>query len=219
MKIDIKKYKHFSFDLWLTLIKSNPLFKKKRDILFREFFAIESNQESVSSTIRKYDVLCNKMSEKTGNHLDFHNIYYLILADLKINIDEISIERLDEFYNLSEQLFLENMPELVYPKISSLLLQIQSEEKTINILSNTAFIQGKSLRKIITFYELSDYFSFQLYSDETKISKPNKQFFECVIENANLFQTITKNDIVHIGDNKNADFDGAKNYGFNAILI
>jgi putative hydrolase of the HAD superfamily len=219
LKIDIKPYKHFSFDLWLTLIKSNPLFKKKRNILFRDFFAIECDEETVSSTIRKYDVLCNKISEKTGRHIDFNHIYCLILNDLKINIDIINKGQLDEFYNLSEKLFFEYMPELIFPRISLLLKQIQSEGKTTNILSNTAFIQGTTLRKVISLYELSDYFSFQLYSDEIGFSKPNALSYERVFENTKQFQPVIKNDIVHIGDNKYADFEGATKYGFSAILI
>lgn len=219
MKIDIKSYRHFSFDLWLTLIKSNPLFKKKRNILFRDFFTIEWNEETVDNTIRKYDVLCNKISEKTGNHIDFRHIYCLILNDLKLNIDIVDKGSFDEFYNLSEHLFLEYMPELIFPKISLLLKQIQSEGKTTNILSNTAFIQGATLRKVISHYELSDYFSFQLYSDEIGFSKPNALSFERVFANTKQFQSVIKNDIVHIGDNRYADFDGATNYGFNAILI
>ena len=37
---ELYKYKHISFDLWLTLIKSNPEFKSKRNLLFRDFFEI-----------------------------------------------------------------------------------------------------------------------------------------------------------------------------------
>jgi putative hydrolase of the HAD superfamily len=173
----------------------------------------------VNDTIRKYDVLCNKISEKTEMHIYFHSIYYLILNDLKINIDIIDQAKLDEFYNLSDQLFIEYMPELIFPRISLLLKQIQSEGKTASILSNTAFIQGTTLRKMISHYELSNYFSFQLYSDEIGFSKPNPLAFERVFENAKQFQTVLKNDIVHIGDNKYADFEGAINYGFKAIQI
>ena len=32
----MKTYKHYSFDLWLTLIKSNPTFKKERALFFHK---------------------------------------------------------------------------------------------------------------------------------------------------------------------------------------
>lgn len=38
---EFNKYKHISFDLWLTLIKSNPEYKIKRNLLFREFFSVD----------------------------------------------------------------------------------------------------------------------------------------------------------------------------------
>ncbi|MDG1276471.1 MAG: HAD family hydrolase [Algoriphagus sp.] len=219
MKIDISPYKHFSFDLWLTLIRSNPLFKKQRDILFREYFSIEGSIEKVSEMIRYYDLLCNKISEKTGTHLENFQIYYLILNALDVNIAEINVNQLNEFYLASEQLFMKYRPELIFPEIDQMFKKIQSKGKTISILSNTAFINGSTLRKLISYYELSDFFSFQLYSDEMKISKPNIQVFKDAFENASQYHTLSKKEMVHIGDNRNADYYGALNFGLNAILI
>ncbi len=219
MNIDINKYKHYSFDLWLTLIRSNPLYKNKRDILFKDFFEINDNINFISQSIRYYDILCNRISEKTGKHIDFYHIYYLILNSLKVKIDSLDKTKLDEFYYLSEDLFLQYKPELIFPDLNLTLRQIHESGKTINILSNTAFIKGNTLRKIITQYELNKYFSFQLYSDETGFTKPNPLFFDILMKNINENQTLEKKEIVHIGDNKSADFEGAINYGLNAILV
>lgn len=212
-------YKHFSFDLWLTLIKSNPLFKKKRDVAFKEFFSIDASIESVSDVIRYYDRLCNQISEKTGQHIHTHQIYYLILSALKIDLNKVNDDQLEQYYVCSEELFWEYKPRLIFPEINLLFKQIRSEGKTISILSNTAFIKGSALRKLLSHYELSDFFSFQLYSDEMKFSKPNKQVFEYAYESALKHQKLSKKEIAHIGDNRFADYDGAINSGFNAILI
>lgn len=219
MVINTDKYKHFSFDLWLTLIKSNPAYKSARNVLFKEFFGIEKDLEEVSKVIRHYDILCNKISEKTGIHINTNQIYYFILSALEVNIENINEQKLDEFYNESEVLFMKYKPELIYPNIDTLFKQIQTEEKTMSILSNTAFIKGKSLKKVLAYYEVSDYFSFQIYSDEIGLSKPNCELFNLVYEKTKLLQTISKQDIVHIGDNKTADFIGATKSGFNSILI
>jgi putative hydrolase of the HAD superfamily len=219
MVINTDKYKHFSFDLWLTLIKSNPAYKSARNVLFKEFFSIEKDLEEVTKIIRHYDILCNQISEKTGIHINTNQIYYFILSALETNIDNINEQKLDEFYNESEILFMRYKPELIYPNIDTLFKQIQTEEKTMSILSNTAFIKGKSLKKLLAYYEVSDYFSFQIYSDEIGLSKPNSELFDLVYEKTKLLQTISKQDIVHIGDNKIADFIGATKSGFNSILI
>jgi putative hydrolase of the HAD superfamily len=75
------------------------------------------------------------------------------------------------------------------------------------------------LRRVLEYYELSDFFSFQLYSDEIGVCKPNNTAFELVFQKIRQQRTIKKKDIVHIGDNQKADYNGAINYGFNAILI
>ena len=51
------------------------------------------------------------------------------------------------------------------------------------------------------------------------ISKPNPSIFEMTFIKANEFSLVKKNEILHIGDNKVADFEGAINYGLKAHLI
>ena len=116
-------------------------------------------------------------------------------------------------------LFMKFKPDLIYPKIKLLFKEIIEQEKTISILSNTAFIKGFTLRKLIEQYDLENYFSFQIYSDETGFSKPNKEIFRLVYNEVNNFKLIEKKEILHIGDNRIADYDGATNFGFDALLI
>ena len=219
MIINTDLYQHFSFDLWLTLIKSNPAYKSARNSLFREFFSIEKDLEEVGTAIRYYDVLCNNISEKTGIHINTNQIYCFILSALGVNIENVNGQQFDEFYNESEVLFMKYKPELIYPNINTLFKKIQAEEKTMSILSNTAFIKGESLKKLLAYYEVYDYFSFQLYSDEIGLTKPNIEVFNLIYEKVKLSKKINKQDIVHIGDNKIADYIGATKAGFNSILI
>jgi FMN phosphatase YigB (HAD superfamily) len=94
-----------------------------------------------------------------------------------------------------------------------------SEGKSINILSNTGFIKGKSLRKLISYYELTEYFTFQIYSDEVGYSKPNNEIFQLVFDQVNKTKETQKKEILHIGDNIIADYNGAINFGFDAHLL
>lgn len=219
LKLNYKKYSHLSFDLWLTLIKSNPEFKKKRNLLFKDFFEIDSPIEKVNEVVRYYDVLCNNINEKTGLNISTYEIYYLILNALDVNLNSNGTEKLGEFYNETEVLFLKNKPELIYPDIKLQFEEILAEGKTINILSNTGFIKGKSLKKLLSYYELTDSISFQIYSDEVGISKPNNEIFQLVFNEINNSKKVLKNEILHIGDNSIADYNGAINFGFEAHLI
>lgn len=219
MKLNYQKYHHLSFDLWLTLIRSNPEFKRKRNLLFKNFFEINAPIEKVNEVVRYYDVLCNNINEKTGLNLNTYEIYCLILSALEVDLQLNGVDKLAEFYNETEVLFFNNKPELIFPDIKLQFEEIVAEGKSINILSNTGFIKGKSLRKLMTHYELADLFSFQIYSDEAGFSKPNKEIFQLVFDQVNQSKKVLKNEILHIGDNGIADYNGAINFGFEAHLL
>lgn len=219
MYININNYEHFSFDLWLTIIKSNPDFKLKRDTLLKDYFSIDKSLEEVRKVIRYYDVLYNKVSEKTGNHVTRHEIFFVILNALGKNIDDINSDELKAFLNEMDNLFLENQPVLLWENIEKELSEIKNEGKTANILSNTAFIHGDSLRKVLDHLGLSKYFSFMIFSDEVGFSKPNPKVFDLVFEEANQLKKLSKKEILHIGDNKKADYEGALQYGNSALLV
>ncbi|MFW0737733.1 HAD family hydrolase [Flavobacterium sp. T12S277] len=219
MKIEYKKYTHISFDLWLTLIKSNPEFKKKRNLLFKNFFEIDSTMNKVSEVVRYYDVLGNNINEKTGLNIDTYELYYLILSALQVDIAKFDTDKLSQFYEETAALFMEYKPELIFPDTKKLFQEMTNEDKSINILSNTAFIKGRTLRKLLAHYELTDYFKFQIYSDEVGFSKPNNEIFQLVFDEINTFKSAQKKEILHVGDNSVADYNGAIRFGFDAHLL
>lgn len=219
MEINIQQHQHFSFDLWLTLIKSNPEFKNKRNLLFKDFFEIDCSMDKLSEVVRYYDLLCNNINEKTGLNIDTFEIYYLILNALNVKIDTIGTEKLTQFYDETELLFMNFRPDLIDTKIQLFFKKIVEQGKTINILSNTAFIKGVTLRKVLEHYELRTYFSFEIFSDEVGFSKPNSAIFQLVYDEIKNFKSLEKKEILHIGDNKIADYNGALNFGFDAFLL
>ncbi|QQT31971.1 HAD family hydrolase [Sphingobacterium multivorum] len=219
MVIDTSLFEHYSFDLWLTLIKSNPHFKQKRNMLLRDFFCVDKKIGDIGKVVRHYDILSNQISEITGKHIDREFIYFLILSELGVDLDTDLKERLTEFTREVDILFWEYKPVLLNDNQKSVFEAIVSKGKTLSLLSNTAFLDGTVLRQVLEYYELSDFFSFQLYSDEIGVSKPNNIAFDLVFQKIRQQRTIKKKDIVHIGDNRKADYNGAINYGFNAILI
>jgi putative hydrolase of the HAD superfamily len=219
MTIQNAPFLHFSFDVWLTLIRSHPDFKLKRNILFKEFFSINGHIEKVTQVLRHYDVLANSTSEVTGKHFDGSQIYCLALSELQVSMDKLTTVALNEFQAAADHLFMQYKPVLIDHNISDCFKAIKARGKTISILSNTAFIKGTILREVLDHYSLSEYLSFQLYSDETGYSKPCQEAFDLVFRKASALRTLNKLDVVHIGDNPKADYQGALDYGFNAMLI
>lgn len=216
---NLYKYKHISFDLWLTLIKSHPEFKQKRNILFRDYFAIDKPLDEVSAVIRKFDILTNAINEKVCRNFNTQEIYYLILDGLSVDINSYSSTDLDGFYTAAEDLLMQYKPVLLHDNIPAMLQSLHAEGKTMNILSNTAFIKGSSLRKVLASYGLDTYFAFQAYSDETGYSKPGIEMYQYAYDNILKIGEIQKNEILHVGDNAVSDHNGALRFGFDAHLI
>jgi putative hydrolase of the HAD superfamily len=216
--IDIHNHCHFSFDLWLTLIKSHPEFKAKRVELFSSFFNVDKPIEEVAKTVKYYDDLCNTINEVTGGNIDTFEMYLMILGSLDVDMKELNKERLNEFYVKSEDLFLEYRPVVIFENIHDFFEDIKNQGKTINILSNTGFIKGKTMRKFLIHENLDQYIDFHIYSDEINCSKPNPLIFQ-EVKNKIKDQDLPLHQILHIGDNPVADYQGAKDFGFSAHLL
>ncbi|QQQ30201.1 HAD family hydrolase [Chryseobacterium indoltheticum] len=216
--IDIHRHDHFSFDLWLTLIKSHPEFKTKRVELFSSFFNVDKPIEEVAKAVKYYDDLCNTINEVIGGNVDTFEIYLLILNSLNVDIKQLNQDDFKEFYQKSEDLFLEYKPVVIFKELHNFFDEIKNQGKTINILSNTGFIKGKTMRKFLINENLDQYIDFHIYSDEIKCSKPNPLVFQ-EVKNQIRNQELQMDQILHIGDNPIADYKGAKDFGFSAHLL
>ncbi len=216
--IDIYRHDHFSFDLWLTLIKSHPEFKTKRVELFSSFFNVDKPIEEVAKAVKYYDDLCNTINEVIGGNVDTFEIYLLILNSLNVDIKQLNQDNFKEFYQKSEDLFLEYKPVVIFKELHNFFDEIKNQGKTISILSNTGFIKGKTMRKFLINENLDQYIDFHIYSDEIKCSKPNPLVFQ-EVKNQIRNQELQMDQILHIGDNPIADYKGAKDFGFSAHLL
>ncbi len=216
--------KHFSFDLWYTLIKSNPSFKKERALVFfKEFNSKTKPLHEVESTFKRIDLMCNSINEKTGKNIDAEEMYAMVLYEINDGTEILDITDLKKLYVSLENLFFKYPPVIFDDYTIETLEKIkQLPEITMNILSNTAFINGGTLRKLLNHLEISKYFDFQIYSDEEGISKPNPLIFEKLISDVKLKRNdafFDEKKIIHIGDNKNADYNGAISCGLNSKII
>jgi putative hydrolase of the HAD superfamily len=215
----LKGLKHISFDLWLTLIKSDPVFKPLRNELFARHFDIAKPAETITQAFRYFDLLFNHINEKTGGNLQQTEMLYLILDHLGVDIKKVTGDDMQAYYLEMEQLFFKHHPHLIDTGTIAILQAIKEKDCSINILSNTGFILGSTLRKLLKELQLEPYFDFQLYSDETGCSKPSADMYHHVFETVNRQRPVLKEEILHIGDNEIADYKGAQQFGFRTALI
>ena len=216
MRLDFFNVQHVSFDIWLTLIKSNPQFKTARTRLFKRFFDLPHAVDELTLCFRKWDLRFTQINERTGKNIAAEEMLAIILSDLSYDLKQMSETALVDFFTEQEALFFQFQPELIEPQLANYLHQLR--EQDIN-LSNTGFIKGKLLRKLLHELDLTKYFSFQLFSDEIACSKPSGEAFLKLKQEAALLKKIANEHILHIGDNPYADGSGAEKLGMQSALI
>lgn len=215
-------YQHYSFDLWLTLIKSNPYFKIERTKIFhRDFNPAGKSIDEVAKAFRQVDLMCNAVNENTGKNIDADEMHLMVIS--LINDNQLSLADIDaaKLYQDMEKLLFYYMP-VVYSSVTIPTLQHlkQQSGSTFSLLSNTGFIKGVTLRKILAELKMNEYFDFQLYSDEAGMSKPNPALFDLMLQHIKqINKNINLNSIIHIGDNPKADIEGANAAGIKSLLI
>ncbi|GAA4324629.1 hypothetical protein GCM10023149_26370 [Mucilaginibacter gynuensis] len=216
------EYQHYSFDLWLTLIRSNPAFKPARTAFFHHNFNYKDKpMEEVARIFRQVDLMVNAINEKTGKNIDADEMYLMVIS--LMNDGDIAVGDIDmpALMTEIERMLFANLPLVYSAETIEVLAHLKNNTPaTINILSNTGFISGKSLRKVLAEIGLAQYFDFQLYSDETRMSKPSAAFFGLMLEHVQqLHGAVNHENIIHIGDNPVADVQGATAAGIKSMLV
>lgn len=223
------RYKHYSFDLWLTLIKSNPQFKVERaKYLHGHFNPTKMPLEVVSIIIKEVDEMCNRINEIYGGSINALEMYLMVLHRLEFPIHTMSKMDVIAVYHYIEGIFLKYPPVFFSEDTLPTLLKLREKHCTMSILSNTGFIMGSTIDKVLdkhlvlpTGESLRNLFLFILYSDELGVSKPNKMAFDFAkkLYTQRTGTVIPVGQMIHIGDNHKADGRGAKEAGLSSQMI
>jgi len=217
----MENIRHYSFDLWLTLIKSNPQFKQQRSLVFhQEYNALNKSLEEVQHIFRQVDIMCNNINETTGKNVDAEEMYLMVISLVNENKFDLGDIDINALYLRMETLLFEFLPLIYSDETIDVLAYVKGKpDCTTNILSNTGFIKGVTLRKVLEQLNIAQYFDFQLYSDEAGLSKPNKAFFQLLLDEIAAIREIELNQIIHIGDNIKTDILGAENMSIKSLQV
>lgn len=203
--LNMKKVKLISFDMWGTLIKSNPEFKKAR----AEHVASETalHVDTVNEVFNTVKHDADLSVEKYGMQYTPISLYNKIAYKLGYS----SRYRLKE---KCEELFLENLP-ILMDDTKEVLQKLKEDGYTLVLSSNTLLIEGTTIAKALDKLGIAHYFSHMYFSDQLELSKPNPLFFKHVQEQS----LCLKSEIIHVGDNLLTDIIGASEFGFNTYQI
>lgn len=210
---DANKHLHYSFDFWNTIAFSNPTFKKERTNFIHEFFDGKFKKELINEAFSNVGKNYNLRIENNEKTLSVNYLYQEVLEYIGVK-HKVDLENIKGFIF---DLFLKYPPS-ISGNFISYLQKLELNKVTLSITSNTAFIPGFIIEKFLNQIDLRDKFSFCVFSDEEQVAKPNKQIFDIVLGHLNE-KIKSAIDVLHIGDNYQADYLGAKNSGLSAFLM
>lgn len=154
------------FDLWGTLIKANPEFRVRRQDLFNKHF--EARDDNFYSEVMdeiKTDL--NKVIEHSGWQPNDELIKTLISDKTGMPIKSVN-----SFMEDYQRLGILYSPVLIDVNTKDILTELSSKA-TLTIVSNTMFLKGRTLSKMLIHDDILNCFTYLRFSDEIKIAKPS----------------------------------------------
>ena len=208
--------KHISFDLWLTLIKSHPEFKERRaKFLQKEFNPFGYSAKTIMEIVQSVDKVSDRLNEINGKKVTSECMYRRILLKLGYDPTCVTDDVYTEIKRKVNNLFMNYPPQFLNESIQPMLHSLKEEGYSLNISSNTGYIEGTTIVATLKSLNIFEYFEFCIFSDEIGHSKPSPGFFEKVFVQTGF----EKGQVLHVGDNFKADYEGALKYGFKAFHI
>lgn len=200
-----------SFDLWMTLLKSNgKTFKTARNRLLGDTIAPEIDPDDFDTLVRTTDRSFDRIAETRGEDVMFAERVNLVAEAAKK--PHLSDDVIAHLYERQSELFAQHPPTLLDQNTPELLDRL-SQHVDLAVVSNTGFIHGKEMRKALGQLGIIDKFQTTIFSNEVGYAKPHPAIYSALQEQSGVaFEAIT-----HVGDNLHADVMGARALGMNAI--
>jgi len=197
--------KAISCDFWGTLAVSNPAFKAARAAFLSDY-----TDADVEHVIKHVDDWCSVI-EENYTLVIFTPEHRFFLFFQMLGIDPVKTD----YYDLKEKiesLFIKHPP-IFDEKVSELLKEAYAKQIKIVITTNTGFMSGELLRKIIR--EKIAAFDV-IASNDIGAAKPNPLIFSAAMQ---AIGNIRREDVLHIGDNHLTDIKGAADFGMKSLHV
>lgn len=203
-----------SFDLWLTLIKSNGRnFKDVRNAHFGSLLAPHMPTEDFDKLMRAQDVIADTLAESRGSDVLFDERVRMVAK--AVGATEPSEDMLADMYEYQGKLFQQNLPLLLDPETPTLLDTIKDGGRTLAVVSNTGYMHADQMRPALDGIGIGNKFDHTVFSNEVGFAKPDARIFQRLLD----ISGVEPGHVTHIGDNERADVMGARAMGMNAIQL
>lgn len=214
----MKTFDVVSLDLFNTLVYVD-----------RGSFDIWSHMEKA---LHKFPELQQKLPQISSNDIitDYYNAIRLKIRESEtgeeFRNDDILSEVLEQYTKLSPDLtalaskiityYFESALPLIhpFPGLHDTLAYLKEKKYTLVLASNHSWAQNGW--DVLHRYDLVEYFDRIIFSGDIGWRKPSPKVFSAAL--AGLFYR-SKDNIIHIGDEIEADIKGALNFGIKALWI
>lgn len=191
----ILKSMHFSLDVWNTLLKPNPIFARKRNSFYADFF--DEDIEVVEYKHKKLKEFFEYTHRTLGISFDIDKVYEILCNYFG------EYEKANIFYvrTFTENLFTSNLPFILESTVNH-INWLRENGSTFSIISNTSNISGNIIESVLTLYGLE--FEDYKFSDIEGVAKPNPEIFRRSITDLEK-KGVNIKDFIHIGDDDICD--------------
>lgn len=205
---------HVSFDVWNTLIEPNPEFARHRNAYLARQFNLTVEHVADCYTFVKREL------DKITPHLPLartvHQSYESLLQTLGVNGWYATVVR-----QTIERIFAEHPPTVML-SAPHLIKQLNERGYKVSIGSNTSLTSGHIT---MPFCEQNiGQFAFGVFSDIIGFKKPDARFFDHITDQVALVWSNGEqqpvcftNEILHVGDNYECDFQGSRAIGMQSL--
>ena len=168
-------------------------------------------QQNFSSVFKKYYADYTKMGQSRKTSKDFwHNLIGETLNKSGVSLTD------NDMKNVTNKLYKDYETTLhweAYPEVEHVLQKLQGLKIRMGIVSNF----DERLEKVLASLDLIKYFEFVVYPPVSGgIGKPDPRFYQLVVDR---FANCRANEILHVGDSLQLDYEAAEKVGINGLLI
>ncbi|HWC24717.1 MAG TPA: HAD family hydrolase [Flexivirga sp.] len=198
-----------SLDIWGTLLGSDPAFKPARNTLLRDAVAPDVPGDRFDAAMRQADRDVDDVCVRDGIDIGFGGRIEATLLALDLPVDGVA-GRLPELYAAQEALALAHPPRPLHVELPA---AVSALPLPVVLTSNTGMLPGELMRKLLA---LAGFGAVPgVFSNELGVAKPHPRMFEAACD----LLVIPAADVLHVGDNPDADVAGAQAAGMTAVLV
>jgi len=201
----------------ITLDATNTIFKFKEPPMVNYVkFAKKHNVICQTETLIPAFYLSFKTVDKKWPHFGatsnvtsekwWHEVIYGTFHEFERDTITPIAEDLYRYYATAE-------PYYVFPDVLPFVEKVKSLNIKLAIISN----YDKRLPGILDELRISHFFEKIITSEEAKVSKPDPAIFEFCLKQCNI--RARPENLLHIGDDLDKDYKGAKNLNWNGLVI